>query len=140
MKLPEEKKINALKPSYKSNQNTPYMQVSESNNQTSQPDELNTNQVNCESFEETSLALAEVSGLKLSANIDDLDETINSMMEVLEPGMGYACQICGKTELKFKGNMRNHIEGKHIEGPMSAANVENHTGIELLWQCIMQKS
>ena len=139
VKLPEAKKIIVLKPSYKSNQNTPSMQLSESNNKTSQPNELNTNLVNCESFEETSLALAESSGLKLNANIDDLDETINSMMEILEPGMGYACQICGKTELKFKGNMRNHniLRESTLKGlSMPAASVENHTGIGLLWQCI----
>ena len=116
VKLPEENKYNVMKPSYKTNQTSPCMQVSESFNQTSQTVELGTNQVHCNSSEETSLALAEFSGTKLNTNNDDLDETISSMMEVLGPGMGYACKICGKTELKFKGNMINHIEGKHTEG------------------------
>ena len=46
VKLPEENKYNVMKLSYKTNQITPRMQVSETFNQTSQAVELGTNQSN----------------------------------------------------------------------------------------------
>ena len=66
------------------------------------------------SFEESSMVLADTS-VKTKTYNEELEETINSMIESLGQG-GFACKVCGKIELKFKKNMKNHIEGKHIEG------------------------
>ena len=66
------------------------------------------------SFEESSMVPADTY-VKTQTNNEELDETINSMIDSLGQG-GFACKVCGKIELKFKKNMKNHIEGKHIEG------------------------
>ena len=75
-------------------------------------------QLHCEtsdlSNQETSMVLA-ATALKTSTNYKELDETINSMMSSLGQGQ-YSCNVCGKIEPKKKSNMKNHIEGKHIEG------------------------
>ncbi len=47
---------------------------------------------------------------KVGANIEELNEKINCMNEV------WTCKLCGHTAGILKGDMRNHIEGKHIEG------------------------
>ena len=53
---------------------------------------------------------------KTSTTSEDLDETINSMMENLGQGR-YSCNVCGKiVDSGKKSNMINHIEGKHIKG------------------------
>merc|ERR1712129_86209 len=44
----------------------------------------------------------------------ELDETVNSMIQKTGQGQ-FSCNVCGKTDTK-KTNMKNHIEGKHIEG------------------------
>ena len=66
------------------------------------------------SNQETSMVLAETA-VKTNTNYKELDETINSMMSSLGQGQ-YSCNVCGKIEPKKKFNMKNHIEGKHIEG------------------------
>ena len=53
--------------------------------------------------------------MKTQANNEELDETINSMLERLETGE-HACKVCGKIEAKNVSHIRNHIEAKHIEG------------------------
>jgi len=45
----------------------------------------------------------------------ELDKTVNSMIEKIGQGQ-YSCKVCGKTNSQSMRNMRNHIEGKHIEG------------------------
>ena len=52
-------------------------------------------------------------GIKTTTNNEQLDETIKSMMHKVD-GI-WTCTQCGKTD-KEKYNLRNHIEGKHIEG------------------------
>ena len=63
---------------------------------------------------DTSLVLVEPHPVNQS-NLD-LNDTINSMMEIKGTGRGFACKVCGKIEMKKKNNMQNHIEGMHIEG------------------------
>ena len=59
---------------------------------------------------------------KANTNYEELDETINSMMEKLETGK-YACKVCGKVDNQDKAHMRNHIEGKHISGISHTCNI-----------------
>ena len=66
------------------------------------------------SFKDTSMVLSDWIN-KTKTNVEELDETINAMMESLGQGE-LRCKVCGKIETKFKKNMRNHIEAKHIEG------------------------
>ena len=73
-------------------------------------------------FEETAVVPMYSPVLKATTNYDDLDETINSMIEKLEHGGKFACKVCGKIEYKDKFNMRSHIEGKHIEGVSHPCN------------------
>ena len=73
-----------------------------------------------DSFEENSVDPA---GLVIpNTKLEDLDKTINTMMEWLGTKKGYACKICGKAETIPKSNMRNHIEAKHIEGITHTCN------------------
>ena len=46
-------------------------------------------------------------------NTGELDQKIESMME--KHYDGWVCNRCGKLS-KLKGDIKNHIEGKHIEG------------------------
>ena len=50
-------------------------------------------------------------------NDEELDKTIDSLMQRLEDG-NLICKVCGKKELgsNRKRNMVSHIEGNHIEG------------------------
>ena len=65
-------------------------------------------------FEERSLVRSETHA-KTYTNKEELDATINSMMETLgEPGK-YSCRVCGKN-INHRGHMISHIEGNHIEG------------------------
>jgi hypothetical protein len=49
-------------------------------------------------------------------NIEDLDATINSMMDKLRNSEGrVVCKVCGHMSRKYH-HMKNHIEAKHIEG------------------------
>ena len=73
-----------------------------------------------DSFEENSFEPADL--VIPNTKLEDLDETINSMMEWLGTKKGYACKICGKAETLLKSNMRNHIEAKHIEGITHTCN------------------
>ena len=68
------------------------------------------------STEDTSVVNADTDLMKQETNIEDLDATIDTMMENLGPGNGYACKICGKIEPKKKDHLKNHIEAKHIQG------------------------
>merc|ERR1712204_81654 len=47
-------------------------------------------------------------------SVDELESTILAMVEKTEHGL-YSCSVCGKTD-SLKGNLKNHIEAKHIEG------------------------
>lgn len=62
---------------------------------------------------ETSLVPTETLA-KAPVNNDELDSTVNSMMQKNDLGL-WSCSICGKSN-KHRGHMKNHIEGKHIEG------------------------
>ena len=58
--------------------------------------------------------------VKSQTNNEELDQTINSMLKIVEDGK-YSCNMCGKIDQNIKGsnskqNMKNHIEAKHIEG------------------------
>jgi len=57
----------------------------------------------------------ETSNMKFFSNRENLDEMVESMMESLGNSR-YSCKVCGKEEKRTRGNMKNHIEGKHIEG------------------------
>jgi len=57
----------------------------------------------------------ETSNMKFFSNHENLDEMVESMMESLGSSR-YCCKVCGKEEKRTRGNMKNHIEGKHIEG------------------------
>ena len=63
------------------------------------------------SYDETEMVVA--------TSCEDLDETINSMMQSI--GGMWSCIKCGKSDKK-KGDMRKHIEGKHIEGVSHPCN------------------
>ena len=52
--------------------------------------------------------------VKPNNNCEELDETINSMMQKLDVGR-YSCNVCGNIQ-KFRCNMARHIEHNHIEG------------------------
>ena len=48
------------------------------------------------------------------ANLEELDEQINCMMEKIN-GV-WTCKMCGHTgSVNQKGDVKKHIEGKHIE-------------------------
>jgi len=47
-------------------------------------------------------------------SVDELESTILAMVDKTEDGL-YTCSVCGKTD-SIKGNLKNHIESKHIEG------------------------
>ena len=49
-----------------------------------------------------------------TANITDLDEKINSMIDKKDKGL-YSCTSCGKT-CKQKQDIHRHVEAMHIEG------------------------
>ena len=51
---------------------------------------------------------------KTNTNIGELDETINSMIKIIETG-GFECNNFGKI-INHRTHMKNHIEGTHIEG------------------------
>ena len=68
-----------------------------------------------DNFYNTTIVPVDTNNIKTNVKYEDLDETINSMMEKLETGK-YACKVCGKVDNKDKTHMRNHIEGKHISG------------------------
>ena len=63
---------------------------------------------------EKSMVLADTP-TKTNTHYEDLDKTINSMMETLGHGK-YACRVCVKIEPSKKSHMIYHIEAKHIEG------------------------
>ena len=68
------------------------------------------------SQEEVSLVPADTFGLKSKSNYEELDETINSMMDRLENGK-LICKVCGKSDnFRDKGHLKQHIEARHIEG------------------------
>ena len=73
-------------------------------------------------FEETAVVPMYPPVVKATTNYEDLDETINSMIEKLEHGGKFACKVCGKIEYKDKFNMKSHIEAKHIEGVTHPCN------------------
>ena len=62
---------------------------------------------------ETSLVPTETLA-KAPVNNDELDSTVSSMMQKNDLGL-WSCSICGKSN-KHRGHVKNHIEGKHIEG------------------------
>jgi hypothetical protein len=64
---------------------------------------------------ETSVVPTDSYMVKTQANYEELDATINSMTEKNLDGK-WTCKVCGKIDNKDKTHMRNHIEGKHIEG------------------------
>ena len=84
--------------------------------------ENNTEDTPMEHFEETAVVPMYSPVLKTITNYDELDENINLMIEKLEHGGKFACKVCGKIEYKDKFNIRNHIEGKHIEGVSHPCN------------------
>ena len=49
----------------------------------------------------------------MTRNYEDLDEKISSMMN--KSNAGWSCNQCGVTN-NHKAHLRNHIEGRHIEG------------------------
>ena len=59
--------------------------------------------------------------VKTQTNIEELDTTINSMMEIRRQGR-FACRVRGKVEPKNRIHMKNHIEGSHIEGVSHPCN------------------
>jgi len=74
---------------------------------------INTNFIEDVKPTDTALVSAETF-IKTSVNNDELDSTVNSMMQKNEQGL-WSCNICGKSD-KLKQHLRNHIEAKHIEG------------------------
>ena len=65
------------------------------------------------------LTSCDVTETVVATSCDQLNETINSMMQKVEGT--WSCIKCGKSD-KDKSNMRNHIEGKHIEGVSHPCN------------------
>jgi hypothetical protein len=63
---------------------------------------------------ETSLVCTDAFAVKTRTNFEDLDATVNSMMEKNDDRQ-WVCKVCGKND-KNKGHMSDHIEGKHIDG------------------------
>ena len=50
----------------------------------------------------------------LNNDLKELDDKIESMIE--KQDNKWVCKICGKKATQGKADIRNHIEGKHIEG------------------------
>ena len=103
-------------PTYFPSRNPSYQVTQSCDSHVSQPDE--------NSFEETGLIEAVVSSIKTNSKYEKLDDTINSMIrrqkaegkrQKAEGKANCTCMECGK-ETRRKGDMRHHIEGKHIEG------------------------
>jgi hypothetical protein len=63
---------------------------------------------------ETALVSTDAFAAKIETNYEGLDATVNSMMEKNDDGKR-VCKVCGKIA-RDKGHMRDHIEGKHING------------------------
>ena len=76
-----------------------------------------------ETLQEMSLktAIVPVDVARTNTSYEDLDATINSMIEVTGSKL-WTFKECGKTETASKRNMANHIEGKHIEGVSHPCN------------------
>ena len=55
-------------------------------------------------------------------NSNELDEKINSMMEIAIGSKEWSCIVCGKMA-SYKNNIRQHIEAKHIEGVSHTCNL-----------------
>ena len=53
-------------------------------------------------------------GQRNITNTEDLDREINSLIQKAE-NKGFSCKMCG-IKMSTTQSMRNHIEGKHIEG------------------------
>jgi hypothetical protein len=70
---------------------------------------------------ETAMVLTDDT-LKTQTNYEELDNTIDSMIEKNYEG-NWVCKVCGKTENKKKANMKIHIEGKHIDGVSHPCNL-----------------
>ena len=68
-----------------------------------------------ENYENIAIVPVDTNTIKTNVNYEELNETINSMMEKLQTGK-FACKVCGMVDNKDKTHMRNHIEGKHILG------------------------
>jgi len=75
------------------------------------PDEAHINNLET-SIRENDATMKTVHLINKQSN-EELDQTIYSMME--KTGNLWKCTQCDKTD-KVKGNLKNHIEGKHIEG------------------------
>ena len=61
---------------------------------------------------------------EFTTNIQELDEKCNSLIDKFCPLDGktyYICKVCGK-KVGHKGNLKHHIEAKHIEGLAIACN------------------
>ena len=50
----------------------------------------------------------------MNNDLKELDEKIESMIE--KQDNKWTCKVCGKKATQGKSDIRNHIEGKHIEG------------------------
>ena len=74
------------------------------------------------SQEEVALVPADSFDIKSKTNYEELDETINSMMDRLENGK-MSCKVCGKSDnFRDKGHLKQHIEARHIEGVSHPCN------------------
>jgi hypothetical protein len=71
---------------------------------------------------ETSVVCSDDYTVKTHTNYEELDATVATMMEKNMDGK-WVCKVCGKIENKDRFNMKNHIEGKHIEGVSHPCNL-----------------
>jgi hypothetical protein len=69
----------------------------------------------------TSVVPADAYIARTQTNYEELDATVNSMMEKNIEG-NWECKVCGKIEIRYKNHLINHIEGKHIEGVAHPCN------------------
>ena len=84
-----------------------------SNDASNQNQTLETNEKDEKTFYGNELIPFNLSETFVLPSHEELDQTIENMME--KNSEGWVCKRCGKLS-KFKGDIKNHIEGKHIEG------------------------